>query len=108
MCSEQNEKDSVDINKEADDLWDSIKEPVQKMVDALNCFAEQIKTVIQPILDAWKPVIELVKVKHKKIYHLAVHGRTERIRKKNRKRLFEILFGKKGAFYGQGLVRKSK
>lgn len=96
---DQNE--NIDINEAADKLWDCIKEPIEKLVDVINIFAEQVATVIQPILDAWKPVIELVKVKHKKIYHLAVHGRTERIRKKNRKRLFEILFGKKGAFYGK-------
>lgn len=109
MCEEQNGKDSVDISQEVDNLWGTIKEPIEKIVELVKYFAEQITTMIQPLLDLWLPIIEVVKVKHPKIYHLAVHGKTERIRKKNQKRLFEIIFGKKGGgLYGKRLVGQSK
>lgn len=109
MCEEQNEKDTVDISYEADELWKCIAEPIGKIVELVKCLAEQIATVIQPLLDLWLPIIEIVKAKHPKIYHLAVHGKTERIRKKNQKRLFEIIFGKKGGgLYAERLVGQSK
>lgn len=102
------EKEIVDISHEADELWNCITELLGKIVELFEAVAEQIATIIQSLVDLWLPIIEFVKAKHLKIYHLAVHGRTERIRKKNQKRLFEIIFGKKGVHHGEGLVWQSK
>lgn len=55
MCEEQNGKDSVDISQEVDNLWGTIKEPIEKIVELVKYFAEQITTMIQPLLDLWLP-----------------------------------------------------
>lgn len=103
MCEEQNEKDMIDF----DALWAGLGESVEKVVELIKHLAEQITATIQPVLNMFLPIVELIKTKYRRVYHLAVHGRTKRIRKKNQRRLFEIVFGKKGVCHGERLDGQS-
>lgn len=61
------------------------QEQCEAVVRAINTVAEVIKRFVDVFTDLWNEL--LYSASNKKIVHLALHGRTKRIRKKNRNRL---------------------
>jgi hypothetical protein len=60
----------------------TVAEVIKEIVDAIT---EVIKRFVDVFTDLWNEL--LYSASNKKIVHLALHGRTKRIRKKNRNRL---------------------
>lgn len=72
------------------------QEQCEAVVRTINTVAEVIKEVVDAITEVIKGFVDvftylwnelLYSASNKKIVHLALHGRTKRIRKKNRNRL---------------------
>ena len=130
MCEEQNEKD-IEVKEDASDplkeairqAWEkhletpegqeakkAMDEGIKQLGDTINLLIKAIKPVadlLQRIFDAFAEQKEKALARSsKRVRHLALHGRTERIRKKNWKRVWKEYI--KGVRYAERLVGESK
>ncbi len=126
MCEEQNAKDikvkedDRDPLKEAiQEKWDenlktpegeALKEGVRKLGDTIQLLINAIKPIADIMQMAFKTLAEQKEKAlascSKRVRHLALHGRTERVRKKNWKRVWKEYI--KGVRHAERLVGESK
>ena len=63
------------------------EEDLQRMKEALDAVAEQIKVVVDAISGWWDSILKCFG--NKRVVHLAFHAKKKRTRKKNRNRLLK-------------------
>lgn len=106
MCEEQNAKD---IKVKEDDR-DPLKEGVRKLGDTIQLLINAIKPIADIMQMAFKTLAEQKEKAlascSKRVRHLALHGRAERVRKKNWKRVWKEYI--KGVRHAERLVGESK
>lgn len=130
MCEEQNEKDIEVKEDDRDPLKEVIQQAWEKHLEtpegqeakkAMDEGIKQLGDTINLLIKAIKPIADLLQMAFKtvaeqkekalagcskRVRHLALHGRTERIRKKNWKRVWKEYI--KGVRHAERLVGESK
>lgn len=130
MCEEQNEKD-IEVKEDDRDpfkefiqqAWEKHLETPegQKAKKAMDEGIKQLENTINLLIKAIKPIADLLQMvfdtlaeqkkealarSSRRVRHLALHGRTERVRKKNWKRVWKEYI--KGVRHAERLVGESE
>ncbi len=108
MCEEQSAKD-IEV-KEGQEAKKAMDEGIKQLGDTINLLIKAIK----PVADLFQMAFDVIAEQKEKalascsrrVRHLALHGRTERVRKKNWKRVWKEYI--KGVRYAERLVGESK